>query len=148
MKEAIWRRHGLTMVPASDTALEDVLSVKEGELCILGRVRRPRSIKQLRLFWGLVEYVLANDESYTDKGKESVRWDIFEVLGEMEELKDRFGATRRRPRSIAFESMKASEFNDLFSRSIDVVCRWTGNQPKEVRDHVFEMVADKHERRD
>lgn len=141
--ETIWRRLGMLAAPASEEAVWELLSVADGDYFLSKGIRRPRNIKQLRQFWALMGLVAANDDSYQNKDTEAVRRDIFTVIGEMEEWNDRWGQKQTRPKSIAFESMEQTEFNNLYTRCVNVVCQWTGSQPKEIQDEVFAMIADK-----
>lgn len=142
--DLIWRKTGEhTAAPAGEETTAALAGVTEGDLFMTGPIKVPRSIKQLRLFWGLMDFVAHNDATYEHKDRYAVRRDVFYKLGEYELIIDRWGNGHVTLNSIAPENMVPAEFNALMTRMVNLVCQWTGNKPKEIQDHVFKMVADK-----
>lgn len=87
-------------------------------------VRRPRSIKHLRLFWALMETVHKNlphkyDNIYptVDSLVDAIKLEV----GCFETVVTLSGEILRRPRSIAFHEKGQDEFNDFYNRCCDVV---------------------------
>lgn len=118
----VWTRHGLSIVPKNDAAMEMLRGFQSGEL-FTGTFYRKRSLRQLRLWWGLMailvdHQVFPTKESASDAVKIACgHTDTFIMPGS--------GQTFFTPRSIAFESLAQSAFNPIFQAALDVVCeRW------------------------
>lgn len=138
----IWRVTSTGLVPTDDDAWAALRAHKVGSevLCEPAGARNP---KQLRLWWALCTLVAENDPHYEFSGKNGVSDDIKIGIGIVKRRKDRSGQEHIDPGSIAPEKMPQGQFNQLFTNAINLVCQWTGNQPKEIQDEVFRMVSDK-----
>lgn len=136
----IWRVTSTGLVPTDDEAWEALRAHKMGSE-VMAEPKGARNPKQLRLFWALCTVVAENDDHYTTK--EAAKEGILRALGHVNYFMDRDGGAHISVKSIAFESMTQADFNTLFDNAIKLVCQWTGNQPKEIQDHVNQMVADK-----
>ena len=136
----IWRVTETGLTPTDDEAWEALRAHKVGAE-VLCEPKGARNPKQLRLFWALCAVVAENDEHYDTK--EKAKEGILRALHHIHTFLDRDGNLHVSTKSIAFESMKQAEFNVLFNDAINLICQWLGTQPKDVRDHVYQMVADK-----
>jgi hypothetical protein len=118
--QAIWARDGLTIRPANDVASAMLLSIKDGNQFI-GKFRGVRSIKQLRLWWGLMAILVDHDifplqEAASRAVKIACGFTEFTILPDT-------GEVYYSPKSIAFESLKQHEFNEVMRAAINVICR-------------------------
>lgn len=111
---------------------------KSGEL-FTGRFVRKRSLKQLRLWWGLMAIlrdhgVFPTKESASDATKVACgHCDTMILPGS--------GQAIFVPRSIAFESLAQSVFNPIFAAALDVICqRWIPTDAETLRRRVFEAI--------
>ena len=107
---------------------------------VLVSVRTVRSIRQLRLYWALmnllVEFNLfpsreaASDTVKIASGHVDMR--VMPVTGEVHMI----------PKSISFESLPQAEFNEIFETMLNVICeRWlTGTAPAELRREAYAMM--------
>lgn len=136
----IWRVTSTGLVPTDDDAWAALRAHRMGTE-VTADIKGARNLRQLRLFWALCAVVAENDDHYDtkDKAKEG----ILRELHHVNTFVDRDGNLHVSTKSIAFESMKQAEFNVLFNDAINLICQWLGTQPKDVRDHVYQMVADK-----
>lgn len=140
MARTIWRVTETGLIPTDEESWEALRSFKVGQE-VMAEPKGARNPKQLRLFWALCSIVAENDENYDTKDK--ARQGIMRALHCVDSFLDRDGNLHVWAKSIAFESMPQVEFSNFLTDAINVICRWTGNQPKEVRDQIHQMVADK-----
>ncbi len=140
MSRTIWRVTETGLVPAHEEAWEALRAFKIGQE-VAAEPKGARNPQQLKLFWALCTLVAENDEHYDTK--EKVRQGICRALHFVDTFLDREGNLHVWGKSIAFESMPQVEFHNFLTDAINLICQWTGNQPKEVRDQIYAMVADK-----
>lgn len=136
----IWRVTATGLVPTDEDAWAALHAHRMGSE-VMAEPKGARNPKQLRLFWALCTVVAENDDHYDTKHK--AKEGILRALHHVNTFLDRDGNLHVSTKSIAMESMPQADFNIMFNDMINLVCKWTGNQPKEVRDHVNQMVADK-----
>lgn len=140
MTKTIWRTTDTGLIPTDDDSWDALRAHGSGKE-VMVEIKGARNLKQLRLFWALCTVVAENDEHYDTK--EKAKRGILRALHHVDTFVDRDGNLHIIEKSIAFESMTQADFNPLFNDAINLVCQWTGSQPKAIRDHIFEMVADK-----
>lgn len=144
--KTIWRTTETGLVPTDDDAWAALHAHGAKGKEVLVEIKGARNIKQLRLFWALCQVVAENDEHYDTKDK--ARKGILRALEHVDTFVDRGGNLHIEVKSIAEGSLTQAEFNVLFTDAVNLVCKWTGNQPQEIRDQVDQMVAEKrYERR-
>jgi len=136
---AIWRRWGLTIQPANDIAEAMLRTLKSGDEFV-GRFQRKRSLKQLRLWWGLMRLLVdhgefpslesASDATKIASGHTQIL--IFPDTGEAVML----------PLSISFGSLPQDEFQRVFEVALEVICsRWIIGVGKEtLQKEVFRAI--------
>jgi hypothetical protein len=119
---AVWRRMGLAIRPANDIAEAMLRGLKIDEEFV-GYFRRPRSLKQLKLWWSLMKLLVDHDqfpslEAASDATKVAIghcEVIIFPDSGEVLMI----------PRSISFSALRQDEFNLLFESALTVITeRW------------------------
>lgn len=137
--KAIWHRRGLVMVPANDDAFSMIASLQDGGE-YLADFRGARSLKQLRLYWGLMKLLVEHDLFPTrDAASDCVKI----ACGHVEtRIMPDSGEVQLVPRSIAFQSLPQAEFNEIFEAMIKVICdRWlAGVDESTLRDEAYAMI--------
>ena len=104
---------------ATDIAgIEAIASLSHDELVTV-RVTRPRNIKHHRLFFGLLNLVFRSQNYYATS--EHMLDDIKEAVGHYEVVPSKFGGTRRRPKSINFNSMDQTAFNEFYEKAMHFI---------------------------
>lgn len=113
------RRFRGGILPHGDDAQEMFATIKDGAEFIC-EVRTVRSLKQLKLFWGLMGLLAENCETFTSKddAADNIKLDCGEVDWFVHH---RTGVKFGRPRSIAFESMSQDRFNRFMNRVLFVI---------------------------
>lgn len=119
---AVWRRWGLAIRPANDIAEAMLRGLKEGEEFV-GQFAKPRSLKQLKLWWGLMRLLVDHGQfpsleaasDATKIGAGHCQTLVFPDTGEVLML----------PLSISFAALAQDEFQHIFGSALDVICsRW------------------------
>jgi hypothetical protein len=136
---AVWMRHGMVIRPTSEEADAMLRSFKSGDQFI-GRFRKARSIKQNRLWWGLMRILVDHGvfpliEAASDATKIACGHVEIRVIPDT-------GEVHMVPRSIAFESLSQADFNPIMEAGLDVVCsRWIKGVEKEaLRREIFAAI--------
>ena len=125
------------MVPFSEEAWEELRAVKQNATCI-GDFHGARNVQQLKLFWVLITYLVENTDKFSTK--EQARKALFWELKFVEPYFDYYGRLHFEIQSIALESMKQVEFNQLFNKCVDKICEWMNDTPEHVREVLYEMI--------
>ena len=135
MSFPLFRREAGALVPANDEAKEALASVPLGGL-VTCEVKRPRQLKELRLYWALcgtiADAIGANRENVSDVIK--LRTGHFTVVQTKTER-------IRLPRSISFAKMDQAKFREFLNEACLVVCEEfiPHTQPGELRKQVEQM---------
>lgn len=119
MAETIYvRRKGNSLHPCSQADEDALQGFAEGRdlSCSLSR---PRSTKQHRFFWGLLQKVCHNHEVYK-RPDQLLIW-LKVRLGYVEEVRFHGDQTWWVAKSISFNSMGQDEFRMFFAAAIDCV---------------------------
>lgn len=135
MKGNFIKKNG-SLLPVGDEAHELLQSIKDGKECTV-EIHVPRNAAQLRMFWALCEILAANDPkcSTKDIAKQNLLW----ALNYVDIWIDRSEKAHVETKSIACESMPQEEFNRFFQSAIDVICRWLGTAPEEIKARVYDI---------
>lgn len=134
----LWTRAGMVLRPVNEAAEDLLRTVKSGTEFIVS-FRNPRSPKQNRLYWGLMS-LLVEHNIFPTKEAASDALKIASGHCEILVMPDT-GETFMRPRSIAFESLTAAEFNPLFHAMLQVVVdRWLPVDAEVLRREVFAAI--------
>lgn len=107
--------------PADDEATEHLKKVKSG-VVFSAEIKRPRNYENHKRYFALLNIVIENQEMFrsVDQLKEAIKLE----LGYVEMIQRMNGEVVQKPKSINFASMNESEFQDYFSRSIDVIIKY------------------------
>ncbi len=136
--QAIWTRAGMTIRPVNDIAEAMLRSRKSGE-DFIGTFRNPRSLKQLRLWWGLMNILVEhNIFALPEAASRAVKI----ATGHCDELiMPDTGQVFLVPQSIAFESLAQDKFNPIMAAAIEVICqRWIPTDATTLRREVFKAL--------
>lgn len=137
--KGIWRREGDTAVPVGADSIEYLRSIKEGAEFI-AETHGARNIRQLRLFWALVDVV----SDATDISSKVIKKDLAINLGFTETwMSPSTDRLHVEAKSIAVESMTQSEFNDFMRRAVEVMAGWIGCEHADLQRRYNELAADK-----
>jgi hypothetical protein len=137
--KGIWRREGDHAVPVGADSIEYLRSIEEGAEFI-AETHGARNIRQLRLFWALVEVVV----EATDISKTVVKKDLAISLGFTETwMSPITGKIHIEAKSIAVESMLQSEFDDFMRRAVETMAGWIGCEQRDLMRRYNELAADK-----
>ena len=134
----VWRRHGLSIVPMNDAATAMLRGFSPGE-SFTGSFHRKRSLKQLRLWFGLMQ-ILVDHQIFPTKEAAS---DAVKVAAGHVDLLilPGSGQTVFIPRSIAFESLAQSAFNPIFQAALEQICaRWLPGAPAALKREVLNAI--------
>lgn len=140
MKEThTFRRRGGVLAPHGPEAEAAVNRLKDGAE-VLVEVRTARSVRQLRLFWSLMELLAENIEGFADKydAAEQIKIDCGAVDWFVHH---RSGVRFGRPRSIAFESMTQDRFNAFMERVLWMIeTHYAPGQSEAFRQEMYQRV--------
>ena len=113
------RRKGGRLEPCSLMDEEALNEFPEGkDLSVT--VKRSRSLKQHRFFWGLLNKVTDNHEAY-HKPEQLLLW-LKIRLGYVDEVKFHNEEIWWVAKSISFNAMGQDEFRKFFDSSLDLIC--------------------------
>ena len=135
---AIWARKGMSIVPMNDAAVEMLRVFPSGEL-FTGRFTRKRSLRQLRLWWGLMGILV---EHNVFPMKEAASNAVKVAIGHVDTfIMPGSGQTVFMPRTIAFESLAQDKFNPIFQAALDAICeRWIKTGSAALRREVYAAI--------
>lgn len=154
METIYLRRTPLGLAPNDELAAAALAKVKVGESvkCDLVRPRDPRSAKQNRLYWRLMQVVFDNtDGQFRDRQHVSEYLKIqaghcdYSVI----RIPNRDGTDGfeeipwAQPRSIAFDKMGHTEFQDYWKKALQIICeRIIPMSPADLEAEVFELLGE------
>jgi hypothetical protein len=127
-------------VPANDEAEAMLRSVKEQAECV-ATVWSPRSVQQLRLWWGGLMRLLVDNDIFPSKKAASDATKI--ACGHVETvIMPDDGEIELVPESIAFGSIPQAEFNAIMEEALRVICnRWIGADRGDLLAEIEEMLT-------
>jgi hypothetical protein len=137
----IWTRQGMAIVPANDSARALVAGLIEGQEYLASwPFRKPRSLKQLRLWWSLCHLLAEHDLFPTEKAAHvatKIATGHFSIVVAPDTKKQVLVAD-----SIAFESMPQEEFQVFFNAALRVITeRWLkGTDMGELRQAAYDRI--------
>lgn len=135
----IFRRYSTGFQPTDDASEAALKSVKLGDTVEV-KLKRPRNLRQLRLYWKLMETVFNNQEHF--KTPEEVS-DAFKFsCGLYDTFRTRSGEYHK-PKSISFAAMDQVAFGEYFKRAVDFCCSEVipGMNSADLEREVMELVA-------
>jgi hypothetical protein len=139
MKLAAWQRRGPGLYPDNEEAQQMLASLAIGK-SYLGKFKASRSIRQLNLWWSLCGLLAEHD---IFPSAEAASDTIKIACGHTEiRVEPDTGAVHMCPKSIAFQSLSAHAFNEIFNHALAVIVeRWmSGNSAEELRKEAFARI--------
>ena len=131
---ARWVDPGLMPTPE----YRDQINLRNGQEVTV-ETRAARNIGHHRKFFALMKYAWQNSDYHEGMTLDNFRRDVTRRAGYWEEFHTLNGEMEYRAKSIRFASMDQSEFEDLYSRCIDVLLRYC--LPDTTADEVREIVG-------
>ena len=122
-----------TLKPAYNSDYDKVKKLKVGEEYQCD-VRQPRNYKLLKKFFSLVKLVFDNQEVYNNI--DILREDLIIEAGYYVEWADFNGEIKRKAKSISFGSMTEDEFQQLYSRVVDVIVKYFHFDREDIAENV------------
>lgn len=116
--EMVMRRSGDRLVPVTERDREILLEIPEGADLFV-KTSRPRSPRQHRLFWALLQLVVDNHDYYK-RPDQLLEW-LKVRLGYVDQTVWHDDQVWWKTKSISFASMGQDEFRKFFSQSVDVI---------------------------
>ena len=107
------------------------LKVNKEYQCEIKQLRNP---KFHRKFFALINMLFENQERYNNSDR--MRKDLIIEAGFYNEWVDLQGVVQREAKSISFGSMKEDEFQDLYSKVIDVIVQHFHFDKQNIIDNV------------
>lgn len=118
---------------AYDSDYERLKKIKVGEVYEC-EIKQPRNLKFHKKYFALVKMLFDNQERYNDM--EELRRDLTIEAGFYNERANFQGEIIREAKSISFAKMTQSDFDDLYNRTIDVICQYFNFGKQEILDNV------------
>jgi Protein of unknown function (DUF1367) len=133
--KGIWRRIGMTAVPAGNEGREALLSVRDGAT-FMADTRGARNPDQHELFWTLCTVVADAEDEDKDNIKRWLLW----KLNFVDIWFDPQGSMHTETQSIAFESMEQAKFARFMNAAIPLMSERLGAAPREFRARFEELL--------
>lgn len=138
-------RTGDTLVPAHDSDLEQIKRLPKLQPLRVS-VKRMRNVQFHRKYFALLNLAFDYWEPENQVGEKNFdrfRKDIIILCGFYEQYIRLDGSTRLQAKSISFASMDEDEFEDLYSKTIDVIIKYvmtnySGDQLRSIVEQVEE----------
>jgi len=96
--------------------------------------KKKRNYKFHKKFFALLNLVYENQEQYNNI--EHLRKDLIVSAGFYDLRYNIEGVELQEPKSISFANMDQNEFQDLYSKIIDVVVNWLGIDKQDILDNI------------
>lgn len=128
------------LVPDDDQSRERLARFRVGDPIRL-QASKPRNYKYHQKFFALIEVVFENQEKYDSM--EALRAELTMRAGWYEEHHHITGKVSYSPKSISFASMDQVEFEELFSKVIDVAIEYflQGSTREEIEQAAMEVIG-------
>jgi hypothetical protein len=141
MSFQLLKNNNSDLVPATDSDKEKLDKVERGEVFTCKRVSK-RNIKLHRKYFALINLAFENlPERFVFPNPDSLRDELTIAAGFYEIRKDFNGNEYRVAKSVSFDAMPSDEeFDVLFSRTLDLVCRLIGTEESDVIDQLIEFM--------
>lgn len=133
MKVFLVKQLNNTLKVAYNSDYEKIKKLKVGEeyQC---EIKQPRNLGFHRKFFSLINMIFQNQEIYNNSDR--LRKDLIIEAGFYDEWVDFQGVIQREAKSISFVSMSEDEFQELYSRVLDVIVQHFHFDRQEIIDNV------------
>lgn len=147
MTKAVFRKHGMTLLPVDDESRELIAKIKDNRDVIVD-IKQARSPRHHRLFYGICKFVKMHSETMADASIDQIKNALKLATGFVETYVDcQTGKSMYVAKSIAWESMDQTEFYVFFDAACAVVAnRWLpdGTTPEDVRRELLSIIDGPH----
>lgn len=133
MKIYIVKQLNNTFKVAYDSDYERLKKIKVGEVYEC-EIKQPRNLKFHKKYFALVKMLFDNQERYNDM--EELRRDLTIEAGFYNERANFHGEIIREAKSISFAKMSQSDFDDLYNKTIDVICQYFNFEKQDILDNL------------
>ena len=129
------------LVPATDADKEKLNKVERGEVFTCKRVST-RNIKLHRKYFALINLAFENlPERFDFPDSEHLREALSIAAGFYTLKKDFHGNEYKQAKSVSFDAMPSDEeFEVLYSRTLDLVCRLIGAEHSKVMERLIDFM--------
>jgi len=97
-------------------------------------IKRPRNYKFHKKYFALLNMLFENQERYSSI--DHLRYDLTIEAGKYTIRKDLKGDMVKVPDSISFANMNVLEFEDLYSKTLDVIVKYFNFNKQDIIDNV------------
>ncbi|MCP4934403.1 MAG: DUF1367 family protein [bacterium] len=145
MTEAFFMKVNGALYPSSEKDRELLSKIRTGEAVKL-TYKRVRNYEFLKKWWALITFAFdcwePPENHVGEKNLERFRKDIIILAGFYDQTIRLDGATRVEAKSISFGSMSEDDFDELYSKTIDVILKYvlknyTGDELRSVVDQTM-----------
>jgi len=116
-----------------------------GEVAGSTSKKKSRNVKHHRKYWSLIRLVYHNlPEKLTGiiRNENELHEEIKMQLGLREKRQSLSGRVYYKPGSIAFDKMNQDDFEEFYSRALDVICKWVlpGTNSHDLEMEIMEYI--------
>lgn len=133
MKIFLVKQKDNTFKVAYDSDYENIKKIKVNEIYQC-EIKQPRNLKFHRKFFALIKMVFDNQEHYTSFDR--LRKHLIIEAGFYDESVDFKGTIQQEAKSISFASMKQYQFDDLYSKVLDVIVKYFNFDKQDIKDNI------------
>jgi hypothetical protein len=129
-------------IPATDADKEKVSKIGQGEIVSCRSVDQ-RSMQFHRKFFALIRLAFDNMPERFDgffPTPDDLRKELLILGGFYTEYTDFRGNTVKVPDSMAFDKMGAERFEQVYSKTLDLVCRLIGVEESDIMDQLIDFM--------
>src|SRR4051812_9678550 len=142
--KGVFQKRGRAIFPVDQTAEEMLLALPDKNF--IGEFYTARNPRQHSLWWAMMTFLAEHHVLFDSKehASEQIKLDTGHFY---RCLNMRTGELREKTKSIAFESLAQKDFNDLFQRAREIICReYVPGLDSEVLREEIESMVDGPER--
>lgn len=147
MAKIICRKIGRSLVPVDDEGFDALAKVKDGR-DVTVEFKMARNPRHHRLFFAACRFVQMHSETMDNASIDQIKTAIKIATGFVDTFVDcQTGNTIAVPKSLSFESLDQTSFNQFFDDACGVICnRWmpAGTTPEDVRRELILLVDGRH----
>lgn len=118
----IFFKRGHTLIAHDERTIDHMAKIADGKYVTVAGVTVPRSVKQLRLFFAILnEVVKSQAEPRTYADAEQLLDAIKISVGHIREVRDLHGNTHFVPASIDFDTLDQVAFQEFFDKAMQLI---------------------------
>lgn len=125
-----------TFKPVYPSDFEAAKKIKAGDVYLF-KCNKPRNYEFHKKYFALINMVFENQERY--KNIDHLRKDLTIEAGYYDEYTDLHGTLQREAKSISFAKMEGFEFDELYNKTLDVICQYFHFDKEEIQQNIVEF---------